>query len=449
MLAVLKIRDYRLLWLGQAASFIGDQFHLIALPWLVLQLTGDPFQLGIVLALTGVPRAAFMLLGGTWADRYSPRTMMLLSDAVRFGLAAVLATAVLGGFVGMGMIYTLSLLFGAVSGLFIPAASAAVPRLLPDERLEGGNALLQGVGQVAQFAGPACAGILIASFSGRAMADEQVASTLGIGVALSVDALSFLVSAATLWFISAMPGTGAEVKAGASAVSGAFSYAWSRPVFRWTLILMALANFLVAGPLMVGIPVLADQRLPEGAAALGLILSAYGFGNLCGIVGGGTLGRPRPRVLGAIVVSVFIGFGLSMGGLAFISSTWTALPVAALVGTGNGYLAVAIMSLLQRLAPREMLGRVMSLVMFCLFGLIPLSQALSGAVVKASPEALFVAAGLGLGATALLAATRPEVWSLGREMGAGPTRPALGTGGGPATRGAIRRPAPARTMGVS
>ena len=69
---------------GQGISHLGDQFHLIALPWLVLTLTHDPFQLGLVLALAGIPRAAVMLFGGAFADRHSPRVIMLVSDALRF-----------------------------------------------------------------------------------------------------------------------------------------------------------------------------------------------------------------------------------------------------------------------------------------------------------------------------------------------------------------------------
>ena len=66
MLGTLKTRDYRMLWIGQSISHLGDQFHLIALPWLVLSLTHDPFQLGLVLALAGIPRAAMMLFGGAF-----------------------------------------------------------------------------------------------------------------------------------------------------------------------------------------------------------------------------------------------------------------------------------------------------------------------------------------------------------------------------------------------
>src|SRR5436305_10175444 len=84
---VLRLRDFRLLWTGEAISGLGDQFALIALPWLALVLTGSGLALGSVLALMAVPRAALMAVGGAYTDRLSPRRVMLISNAVR--LAAV------------------------------------------------------------------------------------------------------------------------------------------------------------------------------------------------------------------------------------------------------------------------------------------------------------------------------------------------------------------------
>ena len=164
MFAALKTRDYRLLWIGQGISHLGDQFHLIALPWLVLSLTHDPFQLGLVLALAGIPRAAVMLFGGAFADRHSPRLIMLVSDALRFVIAGALAVSILTGSVQLWMVYVLALSFGVVSGFFMPAAEASLPRLLKDEQLEGGNALMMGVAQLMSFVGPALAGTVIAVF---------------------------------------------------------------------------------------------------------------------------------------------------------------------------------------------------------------------------------------------------------------------------------------------
>src|SRR5215470_10467588 len=86
----LGVRNFRLLWIGEGISLLGDQFYLIALPWLVLQLTGSALALGTILALASIPRAIFMLIGGAFVDRYSPRSVMIWSNAARFVLTGAL-----------------------------------------------------------------------------------------------------------------------------------------------------------------------------------------------------------------------------------------------------------------------------------------------------------------------------------------------------------------------
>jgi MFS family permease len=413
MFAALKTRDYRLLWSGQGISHLGDQFHLIALPWLVLTLTHDPLQLGIVLALAGIPRAVLMLLGGAFADRHSPRTIMLVSDALRFLLVAAIAAAVLTGDVRLWMVYVLALAFGIVSGFFLPAAEAALPRLVEKEHLEGGNALMMGVDQLAGFVGPALAGTLIAVFGGAAVAGAHGASLKGIGIAMAIDAATFAVSAVTLLLMRSLPALGAGAdKHPFAAVAEGLRFATSRPAFRWLFGMIAAANLLLSGALTVGIPVLAQTRFTQGAAAYGFILSAYAIGNLAGYIGAGAAPRPSSRVFTVLVVSLFVMFGAVVASLAVITSLWLAVALMAVLGIGNGYIAVIVISSLQRMTPESMLGRVMSLLMLAMIGLVPLSQAAAGAVIRLGPSALFVPAGAALAVVGLWAAVRHRSWSL-------------------------------------
>ena len=411
MLSTLKTRDYRLLWIGQGISHLGDQFHLIALPWLVLTLTHDPFQLGLVLALAGVPRAAAMLFGGAFADRHSPRLIMLVSDALRFVIAAALAASILTGAVQLWMVYVLALSFGVVSGFFMPAAEASLPRLLDDEQLEGGNALMMGADQLAQFVGPALAGVVIALFGASQVAGGQAGSLTGVGVAFAVDAASFAVSAGMLALMHSLPALGAgnhpldSIKAG-------LRFTLSRPAFRWLLALLAAANLLLIGPLLVGIPVLAQTRFSQGAAAFGLLISAYGLGNLIGMIVAGTARRPSSRAFSRVVLLLFVGFGLVIGSLAFVSSVWVGVALLAVLGVGDGYVAVVMMTLVQRMTPTDMLGRVMSLVMLAMLGVTPLSTALAGAVIGLGPAVLFVACGAGMLLVTVVAAACRRSWSI-------------------------------------
>src|SRR5947207_4380369 len=91
----LSVRNFRLLWIGEGISLLGDQFYMIALPWLVLQMTGNALALGTVMALEGIPRALFMLIGGAFVDRFSPRTIMIASNFARLVLVALLSALVL------------------------------------------------------------------------------------------------------------------------------------------------------------------------------------------------------------------------------------------------------------------------------------------------------------------------------------------------------------------
>src|SRR5260370_24974195 len=93
--ALFATRDFRLLFMGSSIWILGDQFTLLALPWLVLKLTGDPQQLGFVLALMALPLAVFVLVGGAVVDRMSPRKVLLNSRAVNAMLIAILATLLL------------------------------------------------------------------------------------------------------------------------------------------------------------------------------------------------------------------------------------------------------------------------------------------------------------------------------------------------------------------
>ena len=157
---VLSIRDFRLLFAGISTSLLGDQFALIATPWLVLQLTGDPVALGTVLALEGIPRALFMLFGGAITDRLSPRVILIASDVVRFVLAALMTFVVVAGVVEMWMLYAFSLGFGLVAGFAVPAGNSIVPMVVEEKDLQAGNSIVMGAGQLVGFVGPVLAGIL-------------------------------------------------------------------------------------------------------------------------------------------------------------------------------------------------------------------------------------------------------------------------------------------------
>ncbi len=145
---------------------------------------------------------------------------------------------------------------------------------------------------------------------------------------------------------------------------------------------------------MVGIPVLAHQRLPEGATAFGLLMSAFAAGNLLGYLVAGSLPRPNGAKLRLIMIALFAGYGIGIGALGMITSTWIDFALLFLLGLGNGFWAVFLMTWIQTRTPQEMMGRMMALLMFASTGLVPISQAIAGVLSKWNLTMLFVIPGL-------------------------------------------------------
>jgi len=390
MLNVLSIRDFRLLFAGVSTSLLGDQFALIATPWLVLQLTGDPLALGIVLAMEGIPRALFMLFGGVITDRFSPRIIMMVSDIVRFVLVTLMAVVVFTGIVQMWMLYAFSLGFGLVAGFAVPAGNSIVPMLVEEKDLQAGNSIVMGVGELVGFVGPVMAGILIGNFS---------KSLFGVGLAFGIDSITFVVSATMLRLmrcggkLSSLAETSDKESVWAAIMTG-LKYVWNDKTLRLMFLIIAAVNFLFVGPILVGIPVLANQRLAEGAVAFGLLMSGFAGGNLGGFLLAGTLPRPAGRTMRIFLIALLAAFGIVMGIMGFINLTWVDFGLMLLLGLGNGYIAIILITSIQNRTPKTMLGRIMSLLMLSSIGLVPVSEAISGSISASNLTLLFFSAGV-------------------------------------------------------
>jgi len=425
LLAPLTGRDFRLVWFGESVSLLGDHFNSVALAWLVLGMTGSGFALGAILVAAAIPRGIFILLGGVFSDRVSPRDLALASNVLRAALTTIVAGLVLGAQVQIWHLALVGVMFGTVDAVFLPAINTLVPRLVPIERLAAANALMQGTAQLVGIFGPALAGLAVAA--------------IGVGAAFAIDAASFAVAALALWFVrsGATPGHPvvptdrplddvaigstitaevAEVVKAAEAAEAAKAAEFAEtaqtapvrpsiihalvagardvlgdPVIRSIVILATAGNLAFTGPTVIGLPWLVLVRFGEDARALGLLFAAYGAGSLAGVLVAGSL--PRPRRFGSIVLALFLfmGCGLAVIGLA------PSLPAAGLdllcIGAMNGYVNVVIVAWVQERTDPEMLGRTMSFLMLGSVVAAPLSLALAAIVVDAHATGMFLVAG--------------------------------------------------------
>jgi MFS family permease len=419
--SLLQSRNVRLRLVGGLISVLGDQFYMIALPWLVLQITGNAFAVGTVLALAGVPRALLMLVGGAFTDRFSPRLVMLYSNYLRAVVVGLMAVLVLTDSVQVWMLYAMALFFGTVDAFFYPASQAILPQIVSKEQLQAGNAVLMGSTQVATFLGPVLAGAMIALLAGG-HAENGSPDGLGIGLAFAVDALGFVVSAVTLAMMriegeATKDHGSAESNGMLRAIREGLSYVWHDSALRVFFVITAVVNVLITGPFAVGVPVLANSRFAEGAAAFGAVLSAFGGGTLVGIVLAGMLPKLPERYFAPALLAVtgIVGVGEALIGLS--QTAVAACASALLIGVAAGYINIVFMTWLQRRTPGALIGRMMSLLMFASVGLGPVSMAAAGALVDANPTGLFVGAGFLLVVAIAGAWLNPSVRSMGAAMG--------------------------------
>ena len=412
----LSVRNFRLLWIGEGISLLGDQFYMIALPWLVLQLSGSALALGTVMALAGIPRALFVLIGGAFVDRFSPRSVMIASNFARLVLVVLLSALVLTNTIRIEMLYAFALAFGLADSFYFPGQSAIIPQLLPEDQLQAGNTFVQGTAQLSLLLGPVLAGGLIALL-GQAATADSASSTEGIGIAFGIDALSFVASLLCLILMRtpSIPKQDGEQQNVFESIKVGFAYLWSQTILRVFFLLLIAMNFLVLGPVVVGIPVLAARRLAEGAAAFGIIMSAFGGGALLGIILSNVLPALKPKHFGTMLLLIISSLGIGIALMPLFTSTAVIAVIMLLMGMANGYVNINFFTWLQKRIPQELMGRVMSLLFFCSIGLAPVSNALAGAILQIDLNMLFIGGGVLMAAVSLLSILLPAVQQMGLE----------------------------------
>lgn len=397
LIAPLAGRDFRLVWLGESVSLLGDQFNIVALASLVLGLTGSGFALGLIFVATAIPRGIFMLVGGVLSDRIPPRNLALASNILRAVLTAVVAGLVLGAQVQIWHLAVVGIAFGSVDAVFLPAINTLVPRLVPADRLAAANAVMQGTGQLVGTVGPAIAGVAVA--------------LIGVGAAFVIDAASFGVAAVAVWFVrsGATPGRPETAEAPAidlpetdlpspggttirAALVDGVRAVLGDPVMRSIVILSTALNLAFTGPLVVGLPWLALISFDGDALSLGLLLAAFGAGSLVGVLLAGSL--PRPRRFGSIVMTLAVLMGVGLGAIGLAPSPVVAGLVLLVIGTMNGYVNITVIAWVQGRTDPAMLGRTMSFLMLGSVVAAPLSLAVAAVVVDSHAMGMFLVAGL-------------------------------------------------------
>ena len=385
----LRIRNYRLYWLGQIVSLTGTWMQSTAQGWLVLELTHSPLAIGLVTTFQFLPTLLFSLFGGVIADRL-PKYRLILITQMAALLQAVLFTLLVGsGATQLWQIYLLALAIGIINALDMPARQSFVAELVGRELLPNAVALNSLLFNSARVIGPGLAGVLIAQ--------------VGLTPAFGLNAVSFLAVIGGLLLMrprefQAMPppGRGSLL----TGIREGLAYTWRTPNVMLIMIVMAFVgtfgyNFTVVLPLLAGFVLHTD------AMGFGTLSAALGIGSLLGALTIAYTGQVSVRRLlfGAAAFSVLLGF------TAVVPVFGVAVVLLVALGFAGIMFTTSANTLLQLAVPDALRGRVLSLYWMLFAGSTPVGALLIGTLSKVLgvPETLGLCAalsllGVGLGA---------------------------------------------------
>jgi hypothetical protein len=374
----LRERQFRLLYIGQTVSLLGDGMLAFA----VLGLTGSASDLGIVLTARSIPLVALLLAGGVVADRLPRRAVMVATDLVRLATQAASGALLVTGSAHVWHLAVLQAVYGSATAFYYPASTGLIPLTVSAGRLQQANAL-RGLSQAAgSVAGPAIAGVLVAG--------------VGAGWALLADAASFGVSA----FFLAQIRLPARERVRVQPFLRDLREGWREFTARtwvWVVVVAASAgNMLNAAYRVLG-PLVAKQSL-GGAGAWAAISAGFGVGS----VAGGVIAlrsRPRRPLLFAGLWGSF--FGAPMLLLAAVAPTPAIVASAVLSGGGLMVFNTLWETTLQQAVPDRALSRVSAYDWFGSVALEPVGLAIVGpiAVALGTAPTLWGAGGLMLATT--------------------------------------------------
>jgi MFS transporter, DHA3 family, macrolide efflux protein len=393
-------RNFVLLWQGQLVSHLGNQAFLIATTLYVLQVTGSTTLVAGAMMAATIPLVVVGPIGGTAADRYSRRSILVLSDFSRAiaigGLASVLLWTPGLASRHIILIIAVAAFNGIMSALFAPAFQALVPDLVPNDRLATANAINQMSTQTSTLIGQALGGVLFVAWGPASL--------------LLLDAASFAYAGIATWLLPP-DRPRAHVRTGirrgiaryAADTRAGIAYVWRRRGMAAVLGIFAGVNCLFM-PVFVLLPFYTREVLGTGPEWYGLLLSASGMGAMAGsVVAGVTLRRIPAHA--AVVRGCLAGVAAGVLLLAATASTWVALAAFIGIGALSSIINVTVLTGFQSAVPPDVRGRVMALVIALSTAAAPLGMGLGGMLGdhwRSSLHLVFAGSGIAIASLAIV-----------------------------------------------
>lgn len=367
--------QYRLLMGTQLAGMLGANFTAVAVPYQVWVLTHSSLLVGLAGLVEAVPLIGGMLAGGALADAHDRRRLLLASRLLLAAVGVGLALNVGAGRAGLGRIFVLIALYQLLTGLGSPAATAAIPGLIPAELLPAHGALSAIVHQGATVVGPALAGLLIAK--------------AGVASAYWVDVSGFAIQIALLLAMRPLRSGKGGTRPSVRAIVEGLRFVRGNSLILGLLLIDLDA--MVFGMPRALFPALGTGLFHGDATTVGLLFAAPGAGAVIAAVASGWVGRVRRAGIAVVAAVVAWGAAITMFGLV----PWLPLALAllAVAGAGDVVSEVFRTTLLQLAAPDALRGRISALYLAQVSASPRIGDAEAGAVAAISTPQLSVVSG--------------------------------------------------------
>ena len=360
-------RNFRIFWIGQAVSLTGSWVQIVAQGWLALDLSNDPFIVGVVSAAGSFPVLVFSLYGGVIADRYDKRKLVMIGQGLLALEAAVLWWFVVSGTITIPWLIALATFAGVVSAFEIPARQALLIELVVREDLMDAIALNTSAFNLARILGPSIAAAVIAS--------------AGLAWCFGLNALSFSAVLAGLFMLRLPPHVRPLDRP--SPMAGlregiAYMFATTEII----VVMRMVSVFSIFGvPYLTLMPVFAREALGLGASGYGLLMTVTGVGALSGALFLAAVGGRIQR--GRLFAAASIAFPLMILALAATRLAPVAGFVLLLCGLFMILQTALANGILQAIVPDELRGRVMAAYVVVYVGFAPIGSFSGGALARA------------------------------------------------------------------
>ena len=333
-------REFRLLWTGQAVSFLGSEISLVAIPFQMYELTRSTLAVGLISLVELGPLLIFSLVGGTIADATERRRLILLTEV---GVALTSGGLVANALLAHPRVWALYALAGVGTAcwtLGAPAMRSLVPLIVREDQIPAAMALENIYSNFGAVAGPAVGGVLIAA--------------IGLPATYALDIATFAASIATVAALPSFPPVADAERATVGSFLGGLRYVARRKELLG--IFLVDTNAMVFGMPSALFPALADRTFHAGAQVVGLLYAAPYAGALLASLLSGWTGRVRRQ--GLVVVVAAAGWGLALVAFGFATALWLALLMLALAGAADLVSAVFRSTILFAASPEGMRGRM-------------------------------------------------------------------------------------------